>query len=557
MPFDLVSRARALSQRIRAGAAALVDSWGRPFKEAALRRPTASPGASGSRPWKYDSVAAGLTPAKLAAMLTAADGGDTKDLLSLAFDLERRDSHAGAQLRTRKLALASLPWQVEAVSDAAPDKALAAELQAIVDDPEFTFLVIDLMDAVLKGYAVAEIEWARGDRWTPRRFIWRDQRHFVVDPNDGTTLRLRTDAQPKNGEDMPAFVFIQHVPRLASGPLATAGLVRPVAIMYLAKTLGVGAWLSFMELFGIPMRLGKYTKAMSEDDVDALEKALASMGLDGYGVMPDGALVEILEAHGRGNGTGEHERLAEWADRQVSKAILGQTMTADNGASLSQAKVHQLVRRDILLADALALAATLQRDLIRVYVDLNYGPPPTGMYPKLRCVTDEPEDRELFVKALVQLVDRGLQVEQSVVQDKMGLPAPAPGAAVLSPAGKGAAPAADPTPGDQPQPNARAARTAGPKVRRKRRAEKRQDEASIHRCSADAEDFIARESDPSAAAERPFVEAVRRAAKNASTFTDFLAQLRSEEADADVFVKELALRMLQARGMGDATDEVE
>lgn len=552
---SLLSRARAAGQRIRAGAAALVDSWGRPFKEAVTKRPVAPPASSGARPWKYESVAGGLTPAKLAAMLTAADGGDTRDLLTLAVDLERRDSHAGAQLRTRKLALASLPWQVEAVSDDDGEVALAAELQAIVDDPEFTFLVIDLMDAILKGYAVAEIQWSRGQRWTPKKYTWRDQRHFVVDPEDGTTLRMRTDAQPKAGEDMPAFVFIQHVPRLASGTLATAGLVRPVAIMYLAKTLGVGAWLSFMELFGIPMRLGKYTKAMSEDDITALEKALSSMGLDGYGVMPDGALVEILEAHGRGNGTGEHERLAEWADRQVSKAVLGQTMTADNGSSFSQAKVHQLVRRDILLADALALAATLQRDLVRVYVDLNYGP--RDVYPRLRCVTEEPEDRELFVKALVQLVDRGLQVEQSVVLDKMGLPMPAPGAAVLSPSGKGTPAASDPATAGDPQPNARAARTAGPKVRRKRRRA----EASVHRCAAsdgaDGEDFIARESDPSADAERPLADAVKRAAKNASTFTDFLAQLRSEEADVDPLVKELALKMLQARGMGDATDEVE
>lgn len=36
---------------------------------------------------------------------------------------------------------------------------LTEELQALVSRPEFTFLAIDLMDAVSKGYSVAEITW--------------------------------------------------------------------------------------------------------------------------------------------------------------------------------------------------------------------------------------------------------------------------------------------------------------------------------------------------------------------------------------------------------------
>jgi len=555
---DFLSRAR---RRVLATAAALVDAFGRPFKEADLRKggEYAKPAGRGARPWTYAAIAGGLTPSKLAAMFTAADSGDNVELLTLATDIERRDSHAGAQLRTRKLALASLPWQVEAVSDDAREVALAEELQALVSRPEFTFLVIDLMDAVSKGYSVAEIAWERGAKWVPRKFTWRDQRHFALDSEDGTTLRLRTDEEPKNGVELPAFCFVSHVPRLASGPLATAGLVRPLAVMYSVKTLGVAAWLAYMEIFGIPTRIGKYTAAASDDDIDALEKAVALIGLDGSGVMPDTTQIELLEAIGRGNGTGEHERMAEWADRQVSKAILGQTMTADSGASLSQAKVHQLVRRDILLADALALAATLQRDLVEAYVKINYGP--RDAYPRLRCVTDEPEDRKAFVDALGPMIDRGLLVEQSIVRDRLGIPEPAEGAAVLSPANKGDAPAQAPAADAQPQQN----RLDVEGHRRRRRAELAELEVEARRRAAvqrlaeegDGEgDFIEQESNPSADAERVLADAVRRAADRSETFAGFLAQLRAEVVDGDVMVKELAQRMLEARGVGDATDEV-
>lgn len=523
---SLLTRARRLASTT---AAKLADALGRPFQPADLGREHARPAGRGARPWTYTAVASGLTPSKLAGILTAADQGDNAELLTLAGDIERRDCHTGAQLRTRKLALTALPWQVEAASDDPADVALAEELQGIIDRPDFGFLVIDAMDAIMKGYAVAEIEWERGAKWTPLRFIWRDQRHFVVDKEDGTTLRLRTEAKPTDGEDLPAFKFIAHIPRLTSGPLALAGLCRPLSVMYAVKTLGVGAWLGYMEIFGIPTRMGTYQPGASEDDIEALMKAVAAIGFDGAGVKPQSTAIELLDAIGRGNGTGEHERLAEWADRQVSKAVLGQTMTADSGASLAQAKVHDLVRKDILVADAAALEATLQRDLIKVYVDINYGP--REKYPRLRCMTEAPEDRQAFVSAVGPMIDRGLQVEQSVVRDRLGIPEPAKDAAVLSPANKVDAPASAEKPAK-----------SGASLQ--------------HLSTGDEEDFIDAEGEPSAGVEAPLVEACRRAVEGAGGFSDFLARLSAETIDADGLVKELARLQLLARGVGDATDEV-
>lgn len=508
----------------------LYDHRGQPFKEAALRRDQAAPSARGSRAWTFAAIASGLTPSRLAALYTAADAGDNAELLTLAADLERRDSHAGAQLATRKLAIAGLPRHVAAASDDAREVAIADEVTAIAQRPSFQSLVLGSMDAVLKGYAVLEIGWTRGAKWVPTTFTWRDPRHFALSKEDGTTLRMRTDAAPKDGVDLPAFKFITHVPQLIAGPVATAGLVRPLGIMYSVKTLGVGAWLAFMEIFGIPARIGKYTKATSEDDIEALERAVQMIGLEAAGVMSDDTRIELLDAIGKGSSGGEHERMAEWADRQISKAVLGQTLTADQGASYAQGKVHNLVRRDILLADVLALEATLQRDLVQAYVDLNYGP--REVYPRLTFVTQEPEDRKSFMDALVLAVDRGMRVQASEVRDRFGLEEPEPDAEVLHPVGK-----------------ATAQTPESPALNGRRPARLAED-------SSDG-DFIARESDPDdwAKTTKPVRAAVRRAAK-AGSFDGFLSKLEAEKADGSALVKSLALRMLQARGMGDATDEV-
>ncbi|MNN00492.1 hypothetical protein D3C81_1130840 [compost metagenome] len=124
----------------------------------------------------------------------------------------------------------------------------------------------------------------------------------------------------------------------------------------------------------------------------------------------------------------------------MSKAIVGQTMSADDGASLAQAKVHNEVRLDLLEADAKAESNTLNRMFVRPFCDLNFGP--GRPYPKLIIHVPQPENLELFIKAVNTFVPLGLKVEQSVVRDKFGIPEPAKDAEVLGVAASAAAPVA-------------------------------------------------------------------------------------------------------------------
>lgn len=414
-------------------AAALKDKSGKKVDPKKLQEERARPASTGPRPWKYASSTSTLTPSKLASILKKADEGDCTELLTLASDIERRDSHVGAQLRTRRLALAGLPWVVEAVGDSPAEVKIADELQKLVKGHAFATLVFDLLDSIFKPYSVCEIVWAPGEQWTPQRFVWRDPRHFAVSPEDGSTLLLRTVENPK-GEELEPWKYIVHAPRQFSGSITTGGLVRPCSVMYSFKTLGLSAWLGYMELFGIPWRIGRFHPSATQDDKDELAKAVQALGMDGGIIVPEGMGIEVQNAIGSGAGSQIHQQLADWCDRQTSKAILGQTLSADTGGgSYAQGLVHDGIRRTILQADAVDLAATLQRSLIEPWVMINYGPeviPPT-----LRCQTDSLGDRQSFVSSLIPLVDRGLRIEQSVVLDKMGLPYPDANAEVLVPVG--------------------------------------------------------------------------------------------------------------------------
>ena len=147
--------------------------------------------------------------------------------------------------------------------------------------------------------------------------------------------------------------------------------------------------------------------------------------------MPESMVVEFIEAHQ--NGSSElYQSFCQYLDAQVSKAVLGQTLTTEmprSGGSRAAAQVHEGVRRDILSADARRLAATLARDLVRPIVELNMGP--QAHYPKIQLGLPDDSDVKVFAEIVGMLADRGLRVGQQTILDKLGIAAAGEGEAVL------------------------------------------------------------------------------------------------------------------------------
>ena len=67
--------------------------------------------------------------------------------------------------------------------------------------------------------------------------------------------------------------------------------------MYLFKNYDVKDWVSFCEVFGMPLRLGKYSAAASKEDKEALAEAIINLGTDAAGIIPDSANIEFIESN--------------------------------------------------------------------------------------------------------------------------------------------------------------------------------------------------------------------------------------------------------------------
>lgn len=427
---------------------ALLDQWGMPIDLSALREEQAAPDITGVRQVISGHPAQGLTPERLATLLRESEDGSPERYLELAEEMEEKDLHYLAQMNTRKRFVAQLDITVEAASDSADDKANADLVRDWLARDTLEEDLFDILDAIGKGFSVTEIIWEMSERqWSPARLEWRDPRWFEFDRKDGRTILLRG-----NGPSTPLapFKFIRHTHKAKSGIPIRGGLARPVAWYYLFKNYDIKDWVAFVDRYGLPLRVGKYGPGATAEEKRKLLRAVAQLGSDAGAIIPASMLIEIIEAKAGGVAPDVFAGLANYCDQQISKAVLGQTTTADaisGGHAVSQE--HNEVRLDIGASDGRQLAATLNRDVARPLIDLNRGP--QKVYPRIQIEVREKEDVTALVTNVEKLVKLGARVEASVMTDKLGLPDPKPGTPPELLLRAPAPPAADPGTEDDQQ----------------------------------------------------------------------------------------------------------
>jgi phage gp29-like protein len=173
--------------------------------------------------------------------------------------------------------------------------------------------------------------------------------------------------------------FVTREPHLISGEQITSGLALPALSYWMLKTCGVTSWAAFIDRCGYPIRLGKYGKKATEADIATLKRAVAAIGQDFGAVIPESALLEIIESKHASEQSNVYQHMAGWAGRQISKLVLGQTMTTDDGASLAQSRTREEARQDD--SDIMQVVDTLNAALVVPYIILNFGE--QKEYPKI------------------------------------------------------------------------------------------------------------------------------------------------------------------------------
>ena len=387
----------------------------------------------------------GLDPYRLATLLKGAEMGDVAPVLDLAEAMEEKFLHYRSVLGTRKLQVSALPIQVEAASLSATDQRAADIAREVLESNMMRGALFDVLDAIGKGYSVSEIVWDQQTTdWRPEKILWRRPQWFVPDRVDGTTILLR--GSPGDGpaslqiDPMQAMrgnfatplafgKYITHIHRSKSGIPIRGALSRPAAWAYLFQNFTVKSWAVFLEVYGHPLRVGKYDNSASPQEKATLLRAVRSISTDAAAIIPANMSIEFIDPPSTTGGT-IHQANLDWWNNQVSKLVLGQTGTSDTAAFVGTADAHEHVRGDIRDDDGVQLASTLSRDLIRPLLMFNLGA--GAQLPKITIGEPESEDVTALCENVKTFVALGGRVSEAWLAGKIGVPEPSPDEPLLT-----------------------------------------------------------------------------------------------------------------------------
>lgn len=449
-------------------AARLLGPDGQPIERRVLTEERGGPTLTGVRNAFGTPPVGNFTPGKIGAALRAADEGDPIAYMELAERIEELDAHFLGVLGTRKRSVSQLPVTVEAASDDAEHVRHADMIREWLQRDELQGELFDMLDAIGKGYSLTEIVWSTaGNSWAPEQLVRRPQTWFELDRRDGATPLLRTDEGP---QALEPYKWIVVNIQAKSGLPVRSGVSRLALWHWMYKSFANRDWAIFTQAYGQPIRIGKYGAGTSQQERDVLYRAVANIAGDCAAMIPDTMMIEFIETKNTGASSDLYRTRVDWLDQQMSKAVLGQTATTDAIAGgHAVGREHRQVQEDIERADAVVLSATLNRQLVRPWIDLEFGP--QDKYPRLRIGREETVELKTMIEAIEKLVPMGLKVERTTIADRLGLPDPDEGAELLQPkASPAPAPGATPPGQEPPAPPVRKALQAAQSPQGKRDA---------------------------------------------------------------------------------------
>ena len=193
------------------------------------------------------------------------------------------------------------------------------------------------------------------------------------------------------------------------------GLLLKASLHTIPKKNVLAAWDVFSEIFGMPLRVAT-TTARDQKDIDRISEMMERMGLASYAVLPEGTTVQLVSST-QADAFNVYDKRIDRANSEISKLIIGQTMTIEDGSSLSQSQTHLEVFENLVEADAKLLANTVNNQLIPRMI--LHGFPLQGMHFSWDESVDYTPEQQMQYEQMI--ADR-YEVDGQYFADKYNMP---------------------------------------------------------------------------------------------------------------------------------------
>lgn len=170
-------------------------------------------------------------------------------------------------------------------------------------------------------------------------------------------------------------------------------------------------WSLFLETFARGRPIAKVPPGLKPEAIKKIKETLGVIAGGGTAVVSDNVAIQILEAVR--NSGGDFSAFCAYLDGAISKIILSQTMTTDDGSSLSQAQVHGGVKDDVIKADADLICESFNRGPVKWLTAWNF---PGATPPRIWRRCEEPTDLTQQAQTDKALYSMGfVRTEESVL----------------------------------------------------------------------------------------------------------------------------------------------
>lgn len=315
------------------------------------------------------------------------------------------DGHLFSVWDKRERAITIIDWQFTDKDNKPVDS-----INALIDSIGFEKLLRSIMSSIAWGYGAGEC------LFTSNAFSFLDFPKKHIRPSTGIIAATQYSDEGVNiREGYYLNTCVEY------GEPNDLGLLLKAAQYVIYKRGGFGDWSQFAELFGMPFRVGTYD-GYDDGQRLKLEEALAKQGGAGWVVKPQGSNIEFIQNQTNSDGK-LYDILVTACNKELSKVILGQTMTTEDGASRSQAQVHQDVENGIFVADVARVRRILNSKFIPILQAAGYDT--KGGSFTVKNFGREKLSLKDLVEIILKLKSNGLPMDDDYLYETFGIPKPA------------------------------------------------------------------------------------------------------------------------------------
>lgn len=331
--------------------------------------------------------------------LQSADQGRVKRLYDLFEDLTIDGVLADA-IEKRILAVTNSPLTFQnAEGQEVP------EMVTVIDSPAFEELLTTIMHRIIYGRSGGEFDFREGFQFYPF-------------PAKHINMNLHRILFNDAGEEGVSYLDDDHL--LILGKPRNFGLLLKAAPLAIWKRGGFGDYAQWLEIFGMPQRIGKYS-SYDPESRKLLEQALEQAGSAPWVVIPKESEVETTNNTGSGSSGSAYNEFRKACNEEILITFLGQTLTTvqnDTGAR-SLGEVHKEVEEGKNRADMRYVQRVLNYQVLPLLEKRGF--PVNGG----KFVFPEAAE-QLTVSDIVQLSDI-IEIPASFLHDKYSIPVPQDG----------------------------------------------------------------------------------------------------------------------------------